>query len=64
MPGIFIDLGDREPPEISEAAGWFGEILNERGIPHEWHQFTGEHNQEYWQDHLETYLRWYASAWY
>lgn len=64
FPRIFIDLGDREPPEISESAAWLGDLLNERGLPHEWYQFSGEHNQEYWQDHLEMYLRWYASAWY
>jgi len=64
IPRIFIDLGDREPQEISESAGWLGELLNQNGIPHEWHQFTGEHNQEYWRDHLEIYLRWYASAWF
>ena len=63
MPRIFIDLGDQEPPEISESAEWLGEIFNKKGVPHEWYQFTGAHNQEYWQGHLETYLRWYASAW-
>jgi enterochelin esterase-like enzyme len=64
IPRIFIDLGDREPPEISESARWFGDLLDEKGMPHEWHQFTGEHNQEYWQNHLEIYLRWYASSWH
>jgi len=32
-------------------------------IPHEWHLFTGYHEEAYWQSHLEQYLRWYTQDW-
>ena len=62
-PRIYIDVGDKDLPEIFDAATWFEDILNQMGIPHEWHLFTGFHNEEYWKNHLEGYLRWYASDW-
>ena len=63
MPRIYIDIGDRDRPEIMRAALWFEELLNEYGISHEWYMFAGYHTEEYWHDHLETYLRWYAANW-
>jgi enterochelin esterase-like enzyme len=63
MPRIYLDIGDRDRPEIMRAAIWFEELLNQRGIPHEWYLFSGFHTEEYWQAHLETYLRWYTRTW-
>lgn len=63
MPRIYIDIGDKDRPEILRAALWFEELLNERGVPHEWYLFSGYHAEAYWQDHVETYLRWYTQAW-
>jgi enterochelin esterase-like enzyme len=63
LPRIYIDLGDKDRPEITDVSLWFGEILNQRSIPHEWHLFSGYHTEEYWSAHLEQYLRWYTQDW-
>jgi len=63
MPRVYLDIGDRDRPEVLKSAIWFEQILTERGIPHEWHLFSGEHNEAYWQSHVEQYLRWYAAVW-
>ena len=62
-PRIYIDTGDRDRPTIIESAHLLGDLLNKKGIPHEWYLFTGSHNEDYWRDHLERYLRWYANNW-
>jgi len=62
-PRIYIDIGDNDSPSIMESAIWFETLLNQKSIPHEWHLFTGYHNEEYWQTHLDGYLRWYAQEW-
>lgn len=62
-PRIYIDTGDRDRPTIIESAHLLGDLLNKKGIPHEWYLFTGSHNEDYWRDHLEGYLRWYANNW-
>lgn len=63
MPRIFIDIGDRDRPEILRSAIWFEQLLNEKDIPHEWHLFSGYHNEAYWTEHMPLYLRWYARGW-
>lgn len=63
MPRIWIDLGARDEKEILESANWFEEQLARRNIPHQWHLFTGYHDEEYWSAHVEQYLRWYAEDW-
>jgi len=62
-PRIYLDIGDKDRPEILESARWFENLLTEKSIPHEWHLFSGYHEESYWQAHLEQYLRWYASEW-
>ncbi|MGB7116550.1 MAG: alpha/beta hydrolase-fold protein [Anaerolineales bacterium] len=62
-PRIYIDTGDRDRPTIIESAYLLGDLLNKKGIPHEWYLFTGSHNEDYWRNHLEGYLRWYAKNW-
>lgn len=63
MPRIYMDLGDKDRPQISKSAIWFEELLTERDIPHEWHLYPGYHEEAYWSAHLEEYLRWYARDW-
>jgi S-formylglutathione hydrolase FrmB len=63
MPRIYVDIGDRDRPEIMRVTFWFEEVLNEYDIPHEWHLFKGYHAEQYWQSHLEQYLRWYTQDW-
>lgn len=63
MPRIYLDIGDKDRPNILRSAIWFEAILTEKGIPHEWHLFRGYHEEAYWSAHLEGYLRWYAEGW-
>lgn len=62
-PKIYIDIGDRDRPEIMRAALWFEELLDAKDVPHEWHLFSGYHNEAYWTEHMEGYLRWYTQNW-
>lgn len=63
MPRIYMDLGDKDRPQISRSAVWFEELLTEMEIPHEWHLYPGYHEEAYWQAHAEEYIRWYAKGW-
>ena len=63
MPRIWLDIGERDQQVILESAKWFAAILDELNIPHEWHLFTGNHDEAYWSSHLEMYLQWYAQLW-
>jgi len=63
VPRIYMDVGDDDRPEISKGAAWLEALLTRLDIPHEWHLFSGEHDQVYWQAHLEDYLRWYTMEW-
>jgi len=61
LPSIYMDSGAddlwREYTLKLEA------VLTEENIPHEWHQFEGAHEEEYWASHLEDYLYWYTQNW-
>ena len=63
MPRIYLDIGEKDRQSIMQSAVWFENLLNETGIPHEWHLFPGYHEEAYWHAHIEEYLRWYAAAW-
>ena len=63
LPRIYLDLGDKDRPQISKSAIWFEELLTDRRIPHEWHLYPGYHEEAYWEDHMEEYLRWYTKNW-
>jgi enterochelin esterase-like enzyme len=63
FPRLYLDIGDHDSQVVSESAIWFEELLTEKGIPHEWHLFPGEHDETYWHSHVEQYLRWYAAEW-
>jgi len=60
-PRIYLDIG-RFDPEV-KASYSFENALNEEGIPHEWHLNEGRHNEAYWEEQMEAYLRWYAAGW-
>ena len=60
-PNIFMDMG-----ESDQELGFnsqFESMLTQLGIPHEWHLYPGAHDEQYWQAHVEEYLRWYAKVW-
>ncbi|MGD9092947.1 MAG: alpha/beta hydrolase-fold protein [Anaerolineales bacterium] len=63
MPRIYLDIGEKDRPSIMESALWFEQLLTEKDIPHEWHLFSGYHEEAYWEAHVEGYLRWYAEGW-
>jgi enterochelin esterase-like enzyme len=60
-PRIYIDTGNQDP-ELNRARG-IENLLSVRHVPHEWHLFTGTHEEPYWAAHLEKYLLWYACDW-
>jgi enterochelin esterase-like enzyme len=62
-PRIYIDIGERDRPEILQVATWFEGLLDERDIAHEWHLFSGYHAEAYWSAHLDQYLIWYTQGW-
>jgi len=62
-PRIYMDIASQDAPEITKSAIWLEELLTRYEIPHEWHQFLGEHEEAYWQAHIEDYLRWYTQDW-
>lgn len=61
LPRIYMDAGVDD--------GWrqytfqLEAVLTEEDIPHEWYQFQGTHDEEYWSKHVEDYLLWYAQSW-
>jgi enterochelin esterase-like enzyme len=63
MPRFYLDIGDNDRPEIMESTHWFEGLLDLREIPHEWHLFSGYHDEKYWGAHVEAYLRWYTAPW-
>jgi enterochelin esterase-like enzyme len=62
-PRIYLDVADDDRPEIATSVDWLEELLTRYDIPHEWHMFVGEHEEAYWQAHVEDYLRWYSLYW-
>ena len=63
MPRFYLDNPNNDRREILDSSLWFESLLTERDIPHEWHRFTGYHDEEYWKSHIEQYLRWYTEDW-
>lgn len=63
LPRIWLDIGDRDQAAIRASAEWFEGVLTEMDIPHEWHLFVGRHEEAYWEELVELYLRWYAAEW-
>ncbi len=57
-PRIWMDGGDRD--------GGLGDIrrfeslLSAYDVPHEWHLYSGDHTEPYWEAHLREYLIWYT----
>ena len=63
MPRFYLDIANNDRPDIYESAVWLESLLTGYNIPHEWHIFTGYHDEAYWQAHVAQYLRWYAEEW-
>ncbi|MCU0486970.1 MAG: alpha/beta hydrolase-fold protein [Anaerolineales bacterium] len=63
MPRFYLDIAANDRPDIYDSAVWLESLLTGYNIPHEWHIFTGYHEEAYWQAHVAQYLRWYAQEW-
>ena len=63
LPRIYMDIGEKDRPQILKSTLWFEGLLTEKGIPHEWHLYPGYHEEAYWEAHVEEYVRWYAEEW-
>jgi enterochelin esterase-like enzyme len=61
LPRIYIDISDND--QEFKTVTQFEGLLNEMGIPHEWHPNHGFHDEAYWSRHVDAYLRWYAAGW-
>jgi enterochelin esterase-like enzyme len=57
---IWLDAGDADI-WLDNISVLHRALLN-RGVQHEWHVFPGEHEAEYWIQHVPDYLRFYAGA--
>ncbi|MBI3151982.1 MAG: hypothetical protein HYZ21_07620 [Chloroflexi bacterium] len=60
-PRLWLDVGDAD--RGSESILLFEEILTRNDYFHEYHFYAGAHSEDYWGEHVEEYLRWYAQAW-
>ena len=60
-PRIWMDIGVLDVN--LDAANQFETRLTEYHVPHEWHIYSGTHNEDYWAAHVEDYLRWYGFGW-
>lgn len=61
LPRIYLDIGEDDQNQESTLA--LEQALTEQGFPHDWHLYPGTHNEVYWQEHVEAYLKWYATSW-
>jgi S-formylglutathione hydrolase FrmB len=57
---VWIDVGDHDPFRISDTA--LARDLEADGQPVAFHVWPGSHDQDYWQSHWGSYLRFYADA--
>ena len=61
LPALYLDIGDKDRylPSATEFEG----LLTRYQVPHTWLINQGIHNEDYWQAHVEEYLRWYTQPW-
>jgi enterochelin esterase-like enzyme len=61
FPAMYLDIGDAD--RYLSSATEFEGLLTQYQVPHTWLINPGEHVEEYWQAHIEEYLRWYSRNW-
>jgi len=59
-PRLWMDAGDRDG-DLGTIRS-FEALLTMYAVPHEWHVYTGDHTNAYWQAHVAEYLQWYADG--
>jgi enterochelin esterase-like enzyme len=62
FPRLFLDIGQND--RWLEYTLIFEEVLNQASIPHEWYLYPGFHEDDYWESHMEQYIRWYTLSWH
>ncbi|MBC7876008.1 MAG: hypothetical protein H7Y59_02450 [Anaerolineales bacterium] len=60
-PQLWLDVGDVD--RELESVILFEDTLSSNNYIHKFHLFAGDHTENYWGEHVEEYLRWYAQAW-
>ena len=60
-PRVFMDIGDND--QEYEMAQKVEAQFNAFHLTHEWHLYSGAHTEEYWEAHVEEYIRWYVEGW-
>jgi enterochelin esterase-like enzyme len=58
---LAVDIGSGDG--YHKTAQQYVELLAKAGYPVDWHDPEGIHNPDYWQAHVEEYLRWYGQGW-
>ncbi len=58
---LWLDIGDSDLELTSSLQ--LEDILTRNDYLHEFHRFTGDHSENYWNAHLMDYLRWYTQVW-
>ena len=59
-PRLWLDAGDRDG-DLGKIRA-FEDMLTHYEAPHEWHLYSGDHTNSYWQKHVTQYLQWYAES--
>lgn len=62
-PRIYLDVATYDEDAIEESTAWFVEQLKQRAIPFEWHLYVGFHEEGYWTENIENYMRFYTRGW-
>lgn len=61
QPALYMDAGNGD--EDQNSAQFLSYQLNHESIPHLFILLEGDHNTDYWAEHLSDYLQWYSSGW-
>jgi enterochelin esterase-like enzyme len=59
-PRLWLDAGDHDGG--LGTIRMFEAMLTQYEAPHEWHLYSGDHTDPYWQSHVSQYLQWYAEG--
>ena len=62
FPRVYFDTGERDSlkPQNSD---WLDARLTERGVPHTYVINPGDHTPDYWETHVQEYMRFYTAEW-
>jgi enterochelin esterase-like enzyme len=58
LPFVLVDMGSKDDDRAFVQA--FKAFLDSNGIPFDYHEFDGRHEESYWSAHVSDYLHWYS----